>query len=84
MTSNRCEIFYVRRQGRLRWKWRATASDGATDRSDEEYELFYECLAAARKKGFMPTYNGMRMFQKGDPSGFARRRLTPTSTIQSS
>lgn len=68
MTSDRCEIFYVKRKGKFRWKWRATAADGNTHRPDEEYELFYECLSAARQKGFTPTYAGMRMFQKGDPS----------------
>ena len=70
MTSDRCEIYHVKRKGKLRWKWRATASDRHTARLDEEYELFYECLSAARNEGFTPTYAGMRMFQKGDPSGF--------------
>lgn len=69
MTSDRCEIFDMRRKGKLRWKWRHTAADGAVACSDEEYELFYECLSAARKKGFTPTYAGLRMFQEGDPSG---------------
>jgi len=66
MTSESCEIFYVKRDGKLRWKWRASTSEGRTDRPDEEYELFYECLSAARSKGFTPTYAGMRMYQKGD------------------
>jgi hypothetical protein len=69
MTADRCEIFDMRRRGKLRWKWRHTAADGAVACSDEEYELFYECLSAARKKGFTPTYAGLRMFQEGDPSG---------------
>lgn len=73
MTSERCEIFYVTRNGKLRWKWRHTAGDGTVDRSHDEYELFYECLSAARDKGFTPTYGGLRMYQQGDPSGFGSR-----------
>ena len=66
MASAGCEIFYVKRDGKLRWKWRVSTSDGITARPDEEYELFYECLSAARREGFTPTYAGMRMYQKGD------------------
>jgi len=66
MTADRCEIFYVKRNGKLRWKWRVSARDGVTARPDEEYELFYECLSAARREGFTPTYAGMRMYQTGD------------------
>jgi hypothetical protein len=70
MASDRCEIFYVTRKGKLRWKWRHMADSGAVDRSEDEYELFYDCLSAARAKGFTPTYAGRRMYQRGDPSGF--------------
>ena len=70
MASDGCEIFYVKRDGKLRWKWRVSARDASTARPDEEYELFYDCLSAARSKGFTPTYAGMRLFQKGDPAGF--------------
>ena len=60
MTMNRCEIFHVRRKGKLRWKWRSTAGDGALALSEHEYELFYECMSAARKHGLTPTYPGLR------------------------
>ena len=73
MTSSGCEIFYVRRKGKVLWKWRNTADDGSVDCPEVEYPLFYECLSAARKKGFTPTYAGLRMFQQGDPSGFAHQ-----------
>jgi len=73
MASDRCEIVYVERDGKLRWKWRHTAGDGSIGGSNAEYELFYECLSAAREEGFTPTYAGLRMFQQGDPSGFGRR-----------
>ena len=69
MAAERCEIFYLRRKGRLRWKWRATGRDGAIKCPDDEYELFYECLSAARKKGFTPAFAGLRMYQQGDPTG---------------
>lgn len=77
MASDRCEIFYVKRNGKLRWKWRATAESGAIDGPKDEYELFYECLSAARAKGFTPTYGGLRMFQQGDPSGLPRPSRPP-------
>lgn len=67
MTMNRCEIFHVRRKGKLRWKWRQTTDDGALDLSEHEYELFYECLSAARKNGLTPTYPGLRLEQPQRP-----------------
>jgi len=74
MTSNSCEIFFLRRKGKLRWKWRQTALDGGVvAASNDEYELFYECLSAARDKGFAPTFGGLRLFQQGDAAGLARR-----------
>ena len=73
MASNSCEIFFVRRKGKLRWKWRYTPLEGgAVDGSNEEYELFYECLSAARDKGFTPSYGALRLFQQGDATGLAR------------
>ena len=63
MTMNRCEIFHVRRKGKLRWKWRSAADDGAPALSEHEYELFYECLSAARQHGLTPTYPGLRFEQ---------------------
>jgi hypothetical protein len=72
MASQSCEIFFVRRGGKLRWKWRATPVEGgAVDGSNEEYELFYDCLSAARDKGFTPTYGGLRLFQQGDATGLS-------------
>jgi hypothetical protein len=61
MTMNHCEIFHVRRKGKLRWKWRQTTGDGPVGVSEHEYELFYECLSAARKNGLTPTYPGLRL-----------------------
>jgi len=73
MAADRCEIFYVTRDGKLRWQWRNKTGDGTIVLSAGEYELFYECLSAAREEGFTPTYEGMRLFQRGDPTGFGSR-----------
>ena len=64
MTTDRCEIFHIRRKGKLRWKWRQTVKDGGLEVSEGEYELFYECLSAARKSGLTPTYQGLRLEQQ--------------------
>ena len=74
MTAS-CEIFYVKHGAKLRWKWRSSAATGAVEVSKDGYELFYDCLSAARGRGYTPTFDGMRMFQPGDPSGFSATRL---------
>jgi hypothetical protein len=50
----RCEIIYsARAKG---WKWRV-ASCGKTKDADsrETFQLFYECVAAARANGLQPN-----------------------------
>jgi hypothetical protein len=70
MAAKSCEIFFVRREGKLRWKWRATPVEGgAAADSSEEYELFYDCLSVARDKGFTPMFGGLRLLQPGDAAG---------------
>lgn len=50
-----CEIFYVQYKSSFRWKWRHVAEDGSVkDESDESYELFYDCVLAAREHGYQP------------------------------
>jgi hypothetical protein len=50
-----CEIFPVPHRASFRWKWRHLAEDGSVkDESDESYELFYECVCAAREHGYQP------------------------------
>jgi hypothetical protein len=50
-----CEIFYVRYKQSFRWKWRSVDEDGSVkDESEESYELFYECVVAAREHGYEP------------------------------
>ena len=47
-----CEIIYV--QDPKGWKWRAITDEDASKRktSAETFQLFYECVVAARAKGY--------------------------------
>ena len=50
-----CEIFHVPHAASFRWKWRHRAEDGSVqEESAESYELFYDCVCAARARGFQP------------------------------
>jgi hypothetical protein len=49
-----CEIFHVPYKQSFRWKWRHVADDGSVKESKESYELFYECVCAARQSGYQP------------------------------
>ena len=52
--SMSCEIFYIRYKDSFRWKWRHVETDGHVKESKESYELFYECVCAARRNGYAP------------------------------
>lgn len=47
-----CEIIYV--QDAKGWKWRAISAENEPKReaSAETFQLFYECVVAARAKGY--------------------------------
>ena len=49
-----CEIFHVKKDGTLAWKWRAMRANGAVVESEQCYRLFYECIIAARESGYQP------------------------------
>jgi len=49
-----CEIFHVPDGVSFRWKWRHVREDGSVLESNESYALFYECVCAARAKGYKP------------------------------
>ena len=49
-----CEIFHVPHKRSFRWKWRYVAPDGRVSESKREYQLFYECVSAARESGYEP------------------------------
>lgn len=54
-----CEIVYVKQKNGSGWKWRPLASDGHAQASPspETYELYYECIVAARAQGYRPNVN---------------------------
>ena len=54
LKAKHCEIFYVIAGTSFRWKWRHVCKDGSVEESGESYELFYECVSAARKFGYEP------------------------------
>ncbi|HYD57073.1 MAG TPA: hypothetical protein VEB41_09215 [Burkholderiales bacterium] len=47
-----CEIIYVKSE--KGWKFRLLPAEGmpVPKPSDETYELFYDCVSAARKRGY--------------------------------
>lgn len=49
-----CEIFNVPHKNTMRWKWRYLAPDGAMNECAEEYPLYFDCVAAARARGYEP------------------------------
>jgi len=50
----RCEIYSVKYENSFRWKWRHVAADGSIKESGEAYALYYECVLAARSRGYQP------------------------------
>jgi hypothetical protein len=51
-----CDIIAIKDEDSFRWKWRYVGADGEVDESKESYPLFYECLSAARDKGYQPRF----------------------------
>jgi hypothetical protein len=51
-----CEIIAVKHKDSFRWIWRHVGPEGDVDESKESYPLFYECLSAAREKGYRPHF----------------------------
>jgi hypothetical protein len=49
-----CEIYHVPYKDSFRWRWRHVGEDGRITESKETFELYYECLCAARKSGYEP------------------------------
>lgn len=47
-----CEIIYVK--AAKGWKWRALTESGSPQSCEETFQLYYECVLAARAKGFVP------------------------------
>jgi hypothetical protein len=49
-----CEIYSVAHRNVCRWKWRYTGANGAVVDCPQEYELFFDCVHAARAEGYEP------------------------------
>jgi hypothetical protein len=49
-----CEIIYTQQKEGNGWKWRAVMDDAQVKLSEKTYELFYECVTAARASGYNP------------------------------
>ena len=58
-TPKQCEIVYVRRSQASGWTWHALSparsSEVEANASAEIYDLFYECVVAARARGYTPA-----------------------------
>ena len=50
-----CEIYDVPRKRGHCWKWRHRDAAGATIEGEGEYDLFFDCVEAARARGFSPV-----------------------------
>ncbi len=51
-----CEIYSVPHEKSYRWKWRPLEKDaGAAKEQEREYQLYYDCLLAARENGYEPA-----------------------------
>lgn len=50
-----CEIIYVKRPDNKGWKWRSIEPEGKPQVSDQTFDLFYDCVRAARAKGYEPN-----------------------------
>ncbi len=50
-----CEIIFVKSDHG--WKWRALDEDSERERaiSEETFDLFYDCVSAARARGYTPN-----------------------------
>lgn len=49
-----CKIIYVKQRGQSGWRWQGVPLHGTPQSSDKTYELFYECVVAARASGYAP------------------------------
>lgn len=50
-----CKIVYVKQRGQRGWAWQRVTSNGGRQSSERTYQLYYECVLAARAKGYSPV-----------------------------
>jgi len=50
-----CEIIYVKKPDGTGWKWRTLDPEAKPKVSEQTFDLFYDCVRAARSKGYEPN-----------------------------
>ena len=50
-----CKIVYVTKSQASGWRWQAVSPEGEMKASAELYDLFYDCVVAARARGYTPA-----------------------------
>ena len=52
-----CEIIYVKSEKGWKWRTRTSSERGEAkpQTSEETFQLYYECVSAARAKGYQPN-----------------------------
>ena len=61
MSQPNCNIVCVQSHARAVWRWRVKEGSGPGRISKENFELFYECVADARREGYEPLFDGRRI-----------------------
>jgi hypothetical protein len=50
-----CTFVYTKRRQASGWTWQAVSAGGKVTASPEIYDLFYDCVVAARARGYTPV-----------------------------
>ncbi len=53
--AKHCKIVYVTRSQASGWAWQAVSPEVEANASAQVYGLFYECVVAARARGYTPA-----------------------------
>lgn len=53
--AKHCNIVYVTKSQGSGWTWQAAAPQAKANASAQLYGLFYDCVLAARERGYTPA-----------------------------
>ena len=71
-----CEIYGVAHKNAFRWKWRYADARHVIVECPEEYEQFFDCVHAARARGYEPrarwTGGALLLLEKTAATGRGR------------
>jgi len=56
-----CEIYSVVYRNTFRWRWRHTSASGQRVDAPGEYDVLFDCVAAARANGYEPRSSWTRV-----------------------